>query len=681
MNIMIYSINNKVVKCLFLIMLFVSSFSFAQTNNYNIGVGIHDITGEIVEIPYFGYARPFTESAGLMDRQYARAFIIQEPGQQSAVFVSIDKGGMFQSVNQAVMEKLSSRFGGIYTDDNVVISATHSHMTTGSHSHYALYRISHGGFHEKSFNVLVDGIVKAIERAHNSIAPGRIYYARGSLFDASVNRSLPAYNNNTDAHHFEDIDSDMLVLKFVQGQNEEVGMISWFAVHPVSLNNESTLASGDNKGFAALKFEKMKGATYGSNPGFVAAFAQSNAGDMSPNLNQPHPHEHFEEATGPGNSPEESMEIIGERQFQKALEVYNSAWQTLTGQVRFTSRYTDFSEVTVDDEFTDGAGQQKTCAPALGVSFAAGSEDGRTGIFKEGTVNNNPNVGTELQRCHAEKKIILSTEVDGLTELIGLELLVGAKEATPQILPVSILQIGQLGILAGPAEYTIMSGRRIREAVEAVEGTGITETVVAGYSDAYSGYVTTREEYASQQYEGGSTHFGPWTGAAYRQEFSRLAETLSDPQSNPWPVAEPDVPVLPDPIDQTTFIAFDDKPLFKSFGAVSKNARSRYQRGDEVEVQFWGAHPSNDLQIEGTYLEVQQRIGGQWKTIARDRDQATKLIWERNGIAYSLITIRWQTTNETPRGTYRILHDGHWKNGWTGRIKPYSGKSRSFSVR
>ena len=50
--------------------------------------------------------------------------------------------------------------------------------------------------------------------------------------------------------------------------------------------------------------------------------------------------------------------------------------------------------------------------------------------------------------------------------------------------------------------------------------------VIAGYANDYAGYVTTHEEYESQQYEGGHTLFGPWTEAGYRQEFVRLAHAL-----------------------------------------------------------------------------------------------------------------------------------------------------------
>jgi neutral ceramidase len=47
--------------------------------------------------------------------------------------------------------------------------------------------------------------------------------------------------------------------------------------------------------------------------------------------------------------------------------------------------------------------------------------------------------------------------------------------------------------------------------------------VICGYANAYSGYVTTPEEYDLQHYEGASTLYGPHTLAAYRQTFGMLA--------------------------------------------------------------------------------------------------------------------------------------------------------------
>ena len=39
----------------------------------------------------------------------------------------------------------------------------------------------------------------------------------------------------------------MTVLKIVGANNEDIGMINWFAVHPTSMNNTNKLVSGDHK--------------------------------------------------------------------------------------------------------------------------------------------------------------------------------------------------------------------------------------------------------------------------------------------------------------------------------------------------------------------------------------------------------------------------------------------------
>ena len=49
----------------------------------------------------------------------------------------------------------------------------------------------------------------------------------------------PLYQHNTDTL--------MTVLKIVGTNNEDIGMINWFAVHPTSMNNTNHLVSGDHK--------------------------------------------------------------------------------------------------------------------------------------------------------------------------------------------------------------------------------------------------------------------------------------------------------------------------------------------------------------------------------------------------------------------------------------------------
>ena len=64
-----------------------------------------------------------------------------------------------------------------------------------------------------------------------------------------------------------------------------LGSVSWFPVHCTSINNTNSLISGDNKGVAAQLMEKWASSKQSnvSSGDFVAAFAQANVGDTSPN--------------------------------------------------------------------------------------------------------------------------------------------------------------------------------------------------------------------------------------------------------------------------------------------------------------------------------------------------------------------------------------------------------------
>lgn len=72
-----------------------------------------------------------------------------------------------------------------------------------------------------------------------------------------------------------------------------------------------------------------------------------------------------------------STKIIGERQFQKAVELFNSATKPLRGKIEYRHTYLNFTdiEVELDENIT-----VKTCPAALGPGFAAGTTDG-PGVF------------------------------------------------------------------------------------------------------------------------------------------------------------------------------------------------------------------------------------------------------------------------------------------------------------
>ena len=58
-----------------------------------------------------------------------------------------------------VVERLKSNstFGGLYTDDNVCISGTHTHSGPAGYFQYSLYQITSLGHSNETVDALVDG--------------------------------------------------------------------------------------------------------------------------------------------------------------------------------------------------------------------------------------------------------------------------------------------------------------------------------------------------------------------------------------------------------------------------------------------------------------------------------------------------------------------------------------------
>jgi len=642
--------------------------------DFLIGTGIHDITGPAAEVGMMGYSMPHQKTAGIHMRLRSRAFIIALHDRSKYVaIVSADLGMIFQGVKQQVIKKLkaNAELSDLYDDENVLLSANHTHSGPGGYSHYSLYNLSILGFDKVNFECIVDGIYESIFKAHKNLSEGSIFINKGELKNAGINRSIEAYNLNPQEERdlykndtYNDTNKEMVLLKFVTKDGDEIGMLNWFAVHSTNLGNTNKLISGDNKGYASYLFEQSKRTDYMADKTFVAAFAQAEAGDVTPNI-WGYPN---------GTDDFKRMETIGLRQYNVARSLYKSANEKLMVNLDYRHVYLDLSKVSIDSKWVNGDNDIHTCDPAIGFSKLSGSTEDGIGVefIPEGMTFDEVTfppftLVPELQECHKEKRILIPT---------------GDKEPfyfTQVKLPLQIMIIGQLAMLAVPFECTTMAARRLKKSVtDGFSAVGVEHIVIAGYANAYAGYVTTREEYAAQHYEGASTHFGPYTLNAYQQKFNEMAKSLEN--------GEPmdSGPVPPDLSDKQKIhpigVLFDLEPPGKNFGDIHTNAQPAYSKGQTVKVVFWGGHPRNDLKIQETYLKVECKSGNEWISIAYDWDPETKYKWERSGIAFSKITIEWTIPEKVGTGEYRIRHFRHSKSFWSGDIEPYNGTSRSFTI-
>ena len=327
---------------------------------------------------------------------------------------------------------------------------------------------------------------------------------------------------------------------------------------------------------------------------------------------------------------------------------------------------------------------QSTAPAAYGYSFAAGSTEDGGGhpLFREGMTEvailleltldqqfPDARPTDALRQKHNPKAILIAPDA------------ANAQQGISQVLSLTVARIGPLMIVAGPAEFATMSGRRIRDTVRSVMGDDLRDVVVAGYSNGYAGYVTTKEEYDTQQYEGGHTLFGPWTLAAYQQEYARLAQALRDDQRVDSPVVSP--------VDlrgkvKSTALGTDAEVSPKSgkFGDQITPPAASYNRGDTALAIFWTTNPQNSYPSGVRLLSVQHQRLGKWVTVANDSDWSTKCLFSpgSNVSKPYQVETTWTIPAHAAFGTYRLLHVGQVNKSNGGVHGIFEGMSDSFEV-
>ncbi|NUR94832.1 MAG: neutral/alkaline ceramidase [Kribbellaceae bacterium] len=628
------------------------------------GCGIADITGEPADTGMLGYGKSWQRSDGIHLRLRSRAFVVASGGSRVLLVVN-DLPMVFDSVRRALLGRLQRSYGTLYDEQNTMVTATHTHCAPGGYSHHRLYHSNTGGFRPKTFGAIVDGMTEAVVRAHDDLAPAVLTLSHDVLPDASANRSKVAFDNNpaADRDWFPDAVDPQTTLLRIDRDGVPVAAINWFGVHNTSMTNANTLISGDNKGYAAYHWERIvSGRDYlDRRPGdFVAAFAQTNAGDLTPNLDLRPGH-------GPTTDEVENTRIIGLRQYEAAARLAVEPGTVLTGGVDHRMTHVDLSDVVVRPEFSGDGREHRTGAPVGGAAALAGSEEDGPAFrgFREGR---NPFWDAVSRQIYRRLPGLRDVQAPKALVVAGLR-----GHYVARCAPFQLLRIGRLYLLGIPAEVTIVAGLRLRRTVASIVGADLADVLVAGYSNGYLHYVTTPEEYDTQQYEGGSTLFGRWTLPALQQVASSLATAMRDDEPVPYGDAELDLssrlrtarPRIPR----------DKAPAGHTFGDVLVEPRARYRAGDTATAVFVAAYPNNDLHRNGTYLEVQRRIPDGWLTVADDGDWSTTFRWRRTRTG-QLAVITWTVPGDAS-GEHRIRCHGKARDQV---LRPYSGTSRTFTV-
>ncbi len=443
---------------------------------------------------------------------------------------------------------------------------------------------------------------------------------------------------------------------------------------------------------------------------FVAAFGQSNEGDVSPNTKgpvcmfpksvagQPCKFAHSTcagktegcQGQGPhGWDDFLNTETIGSRQAAFAQQLWANATTVLDAtSFGYVHTYVDMSNVTVSAEFTATGSEGRTCPGGLGDAFAAGTTDGPGAFdFVEGTNSSKTNpfwnwLSGEILAKPSPDVVACQFPKPVLLYLQGIKF---PCQWCANVLPLQLFQWGNFVMIGAPGEFTTMAGRRLRDTVKQAfsdAGKDVSKLTVsiAGLSNSYSHYITTYEEFQVQRYAGASTLYGPHTLSAYQQEFYKLAFALATGKS-----VDPGTP--PVACNHTfTFLppVIEDTAPLSGFGSVVANVRSTYTLGMVANVTFWGSDLRNNLLTNSSYLEVQIKSGNDWVTVLNDADFETRLYWERDRLTRSKVTCSWHIPSSygpvaRKGATYRITLSAFHKE-LLGGLKPYTGSSASFTL-
>ena len=556
-----------------------------------IGLGKADITAFERGSSMLGYGMYSHIALDVETPLFARAYLIQDIDKQNKIaIVNCEVCFITPLLKQSVVDYIAKHFPDLgLTDDNLMLSATHTHCSPAGFSSHATYNISVPGFVQHILDKLVKGIVEAIVEADKVKVKANITIGKSNFANdipVSFNRTVNSYNQNPEVKKYSfserhlAVDRAMTMLNFVSEEGALLGSINWFAVHTSSLPNNFLKLCSDNKGYAADYLERD---LQKKNKNYIGAFAQGACGDVSARVRY-NPNLPFQRGKYEGFYSDDlkSSKFCGQLQYEKAKEIVeNNQTQINNNTIDFVQQYIDFSKIDILPEFNNGKTGGVTSPAVMGVAFLEGSKmDGPgmhpfignfaktlSNIVRNKEINKAKNKSDiESEKTHrrytaqgnkhlafetGEKRLFSFTDIKNffipgavdpmihyLKHFASLGLL-DEHPWSPQILPLQIFKLGTIAIVGFPFEITTVASWRLKKTLEDILfKQGIEHIILSPYANAYNGYITTLEEYQVQDYEGGHCVFGQWSLNALQQVSYNLATQMGKEK------ADRDIPFL-----------------------------------------------------------------------------------------------------------------------------------------
>lgn len=607
---------------------------------------------------------------GWRTRLYARAMVLQDARGERLALVVADLAHISALLQRRVADRLPPELG--ISADNLLLSATHTHSGPGHFyeaTEFNLNGSSVVGYDERLTTFLTDQIVASIKQAASDPMPARMAWGQRAIWGLTRNRSYEAFRRNTPRWDLEtpppgldpvyaavnpiwtmlrvDIASDQSGSTF-----RPAGAYSVFAIHGTGNSSVTELYDADIHGIVERGLERHINQKYGTPSGqAVHLIANGAEGDVSPDwpADSRCPLAELEPVTrpeGPGtpttwdwrmptraaqsaciSSARRFIRDIGDSLTQNAVSLFEALGSSLSADIDLAVGFTTLA-------LRDSATQLGICHdPAVGTSTAAGAEDARTrfagwkflGVLGIGLEEGGKAIAADPRDCQGYKR----------TDLVKLS----KKRGLPEYAQIGLSRIGSMYIATLPVEPTTMAAAQIQRRIGAALGFDWVQSrrlvTVVGLSNGFLQYLTTREEYSAQTYEGGSTIYGPGEGEMFTRELGRLADSLRRAGGKS----------IVNRVDPIAGRPGGDKQLWPATVTHEswpdpQPSWTRCSR-DTLTGQWIGPDPWQ-LQLAGTtQIALEKEAAGGWEVVTTDDDPDVEVWALRREGTYWRYEVRW----------------------------------------
>lgn len=496
----------------------------------------------------FGHGPDALVAQGYWSRLYCRIFLFATAPEDRVALVACD----LHSISTILHRSVAERVRAIVPTSRLLMAATHTHAGPAHYFDSPVYSglasTRHPGFDPAMVDFLAERIARAIERAFAARSPVAYRWVHTSAWQLTRNRSLEAFRANANGELWQpptslelseeekaiDPSLHVLQLEAVDPTRKRMlgpaGWLVFFAMHPTVVGSRNRLFGADAFGATSRLLEAELRRAWADrcaqrkepecarlndlDP--LVAVLNTNEGDIAP-------------VWSSGTATEAIR--VGRALAERAWATYAEDPALLRVRSSGSVDHAGFrNDAAVDSRYLEAelpgapirpGGSERLCPGAeLGAASGHGASDHPTS-FDSLLGTTASDIDPDRRDCQAPKRKML-----GLLQ----RLLVGdARTSFPTHAPFALLRVGDTWLSLVPGEPTVHAGALINARVlgVAAQNERPAHALVVGLANAYFQYLTTREEYEVQGYEGASTLYGPSSAEYFAEKFFQLARSMN----------------------------------------------------------------------------------------------------------------------------------------------------------